>query len=61
MIKKFAHTAPVASKSLNLLWMGVLSLFMLGEKVAPASWRLSRGAGVLSVLWGLFLAVRLLR
>ena len=47
--------------SVNLLWMGALSLFMLGEKIAPASWRLSRGAGVLSILWGLFLAVEVVR
>jgi predicted metal-binding membrane protein len=47
--------------AMNLLWMGMLSLFMLGEKLAPASWRLSRGAGVLSILWGLFLAAGLVR
>ncbi len=47
--------------AMNLLWMGALSLFMLGEKIAPASWRLNRVAGVVLVLWGIFLATRLLR
>lgn len=46
--------------SMNLLWMGGLSLLMLGEKIAPASWHLSRGAGVVFILWGLFVAARLL-
>ena len=46
--------------AMNLLWMGALSLFMLGEKIAPASWRLGRGAGVVLILWGIFLATRLL-
>ena len=46
--------------SMNLLWMGALSLFMLSEKMAPANWRLHQGAGVFSMLWGLFLATRLL-
>nr|WP_280110218.1 DUF2182 domain-containing protein [Methylocella silvestris] len=47
--------------AMNLLWMGALSVFMLGEKIAPASWRLNRGAGVVLILWGVFLATRLLR
>jgi predicted metal-binding membrane protein len=47
--------------SMNLLWMGALSLFMLGEKIAPANWHLNRGAGVLFILWGIFVAARLLR
>ena len=47
--------------TMNLLWMGVLSLYMLAEKVAPAGWRLSQGAGVLSILWGLFLAAGVVR
>ena len=46
--------------AMNLLWMGALSLFMLGEKIAPASWHLNRGAGVVLILWGIFLATRLL-
>ncbi len=46
--------------AMNLLWMGALSLLMLGEKIAPASWHLNRGAGVVLILWGIFLATRLL-
>jgi len=45
--------------TMNLLWMGALSLFMLGEKIAPARWRLDRGAGVVLILWGILLAARL--
>ncbi len=45
--------------AMNLLWMGSLSLFMLGEKIAPASWHLNRGAGVVLLLWGIFLATRI--
>jgi predicted metal-binding membrane protein len=47
--------------AMNLVWMGALSFFMLGEKIALASWRLNRGAGVVLILWGVFLAARLLR
>jgi predicted metal-binding membrane protein len=47
--------------AMNLVWMAALSLFVLGEKIAPASWRLNRGAGVVLILWGVFLATRLLR
>jgi|SRR5581483_4267656 len=42
--------------AMNLLWMGALSLFMLGEKIAPARWHLNRGAGVVLILWGILLA-----
>jgi len=45
--------------AMNLLWMGALSLFMLGEKIAPARWRLDHGAGVVLILWGILLAARL--
>lgn len=48
------------SGSVNLLWMGVLSLFMLGEKLAPARWRVSQGAGVLLILSGIAVGVRLI-
>ena len=43
--------------AMNLLWMGALSLFMLGEKIAPAGWHLNRCAGVVLILWGVLLAV----
>jgi predicted metal-binding membrane protein len=47
--------------AMNLLWMVALSGFMLGEKIAPARWRLHRGAGVALILWGIVLAARLFR
>jgi predicted metal-binding membrane protein len=46
--------------AMNLVWMGALSAFMLVEKIAPARWRLHRGAGVVFLLWGIVLATRLL-
>jgi predicted metal-binding membrane protein len=47
--------------AMNLLWMAALSLFVLGEKIAPASWHLDRGAGVVLILWGISLATWLPR
>src|SRR5579863_6772379 len=47
--------------AMNLLWMGALSLFMLAEKIAPANWHLNRGAGVVLILCGVFLATALFR
>jgi len=47
--------------AMNLIWVAALSLFMLAEKIAPASWHLDRGAGVVLILWGVFLAAGLLR
>jgi predicted metal-binding membrane protein len=47
--------------AINLLWMAALSVFMLAEKIAPASWRLHRGAGVALILWGIVLATRIFR
>jgi predicted metal-binding membrane protein len=47
--------------AMNLLWMAVLSLLMLGEKVAPASWHFNRGAGVVLIAWDMFVATQLLR
>ncbi len=44
--------------AMNLLWMGVLSLFMLGEKLTPAKWHVERVAGATLILWGAFLAAR---
>lgn len=46
--------------AMNLLWMGALSLFMLGEKIAPASWHFNRGAGVVLIIWSAFVATHLL-
>ena len=46
--------------AMSLLWMGALSVFMLCEKIVPARWHLDRGAGVVLIVWGVFLATRLL-
>lgn len=42
--------------AMNLLWMAALTLFVLGEKLAPARWRFREVAGVALVLWGLAVA-----
>jgi predicted metal-binding membrane protein len=47
--------------AMNLIWMGALTLYMLGEKVAPERWQLRRVAGVALVLWGLAVAGSLIR
>jgi len=47
--------------AMNILWMAALTLFMLGEKVAPARWRLGQVAGGALMLWGLVVAASLVR
>ena len=47
--------------AMNLLWMGALTLFVLGEKLAPARWRLGQVAGGALMLWGLVVAASLVR
>ena len=47
--------------AMNLLWMAVLTLFVLGEKLAPARWRIRQLAGVALLLWGLAIATPLFR
>jgi predicted metal-binding membrane protein len=47
--------------AMNLLWMGALTLFVLGEKLAPARWRLGHVAGGALMLWGLVVAASLVR
>jgi predicted metal-binding membrane protein len=47
--------------AMNLLWMGALTLFVLGEKLAPARWRLGYVAGCTLMLWGLVVAASLVR
>ena len=42
--------------AMNLLWMAILTLIVLGEKVTPARWRFRQAAGVMLVLWGLAVA-----
>jgi predicted metal-binding membrane protein len=45
--------------AMNLLWMAALMLFVLGEKLAPARWRLGQVAGGALMLWGLVVAASL--
>jgi predicted metal-binding membrane protein len=47
--------------AMNLLWMGALVLFVLGEKMTPARWRYRHVAGVVLVLWGLAVATTFVR
>jgi predicted metal-binding membrane protein len=47
--------------AMNLVWMGALTLFVLGEKLAPARWRLGHAAGCALILWGLVVAASLVR
>jgi predicted metal-binding membrane protein len=42
--------------AMNLAWMGLLALLLLGEKVIPAAWRFDRLVGLTLVLAGLWLA-----
>jgi predicted metal-binding membrane protein len=37
---------------MNLLWMAVITVIVLVEKLAPAGDRIGKGAGVLFILWG---------
>jgi predicted metal-binding membrane protein len=47
--------------AMNLLWMAALTLFVLGEKLAPARWRFRQAAGLAFVLWGLAVATSVFR
>jgi predicted metal-binding membrane protein len=47
--------------AMNLLWMAALTVFILAEKLVPARWPLSRAVGVVFVLWGIFVAIDLMR
>jgi predicted metal-binding membrane protein len=46
---------------MNLLWIAVLSAFVLIEKVAPAGGWLGRAAGLLLVAWGGWMVLQLTR
>lgn len=41
---------------MNLAWMALLTAFLLGEKVAPARWHLSRISGGILIAWGIWIA-----
>ena len=45
--------------AMNLVWMGAITLVVLGEKLAPPSWHLSRVSGVGLVGVGMWLSVGL--
>jgi len=38
---------------MNLLWMAIITIFVLVEKIVPAGDRISRYAGVLFIIWGI--------
>jgi predicted metal-binding membrane protein len=44
--------------AMNLVWMAVLTLIVLGEKLTPARWRFHQIAGVAFMAWGLALLLR---
>jgi len=41
---------------MNLLWVAVLALFVLIEKVVPAGGRLGKAGGILLIAWGAWIA-----
>jgi predicted metal-binding membrane protein len=43
---------------MNLLWVAVLALFVLIEKVVPAGGRLGKAGGILLVAWGVWIGLR---
>jgi len=45
---------------MNLLWVAAIAVFVLLEKVLPAGERVARAAGVLSIVFGAWMAVRAL-
>ena len=42
---------------MNLWWVGLITLFVLAEKVAPQNWRLGALAGVILVFWGILVGI----
>jgi predicted metal-binding membrane protein len=40
---------------MNLWWIGLLTLFVLAEKVTPPAWRLGRVAGAILIGWGVLM------
>jgi predicted metal-binding membrane protein len=40
---------------MNLWWIGLLTLFVLAEKVAPPAWRLGQVAGAILIGWGVLM------
>ena len=42
--------------AMSILWMGLFTLLVLGEKVVPARWRFDRAIGAVLVVSGLWVA-----
>lgn len=40
---------------MNLLWMAFITVFVLVEKIVPAGDRIGRYAGVLFIIWGIWM------
>ena len=40
---------------MNLWWIGLLTMFVLAEKLAPPAWRLGQVAGVILIGWGILM------
>lgn len=40
---------------MNLLWMAIITVFVLVEKVVPAGERIGRYAGSLFIIWGIWM------
>jgi predicted metal-binding membrane protein len=45
--------------TMNLVWMGALTVLLLSEKVIPPAWRIDRIAGVALIASGLWMGARL--
>jgi predicted metal-binding membrane protein len=45
---------------MNLWWVGLITLFVLAEKVAPQTWRVGALAGVVLVIWGILVSAGVL-
>jgi predicted metal-binding membrane protein len=46
---------------MNILWMALVTVFMLGEKAYPGSQWVSRATGLVLVAWGLWIAAGTIR
>jgi predicted metal-binding membrane protein len=46
---------------MNMMWMAIVSIFMMVEKAYPGSQRISRAAGLILVTWGLWVVAGAIR
>lgn len=42
--------------TMNILWMAILTIFVLCEKVAPPSWHISQAGGIALLVWAAIIA-----